>query len=56
MPFVERNAQGPIVAVHDRPVASAAEELPADHHEILAFRGLIDEATVLRDGLSGTDF
>ncbi len=56
MPFVKRDAKGSIIAVHDRPIDGAAEELPADHPEVKAFRGVLEEAAVLREGLSGTDF
>ncbi len=55
MPFVERDARGAIVAVHDRPFAGATEELPADHQELAAFQGAIDETRQLRDGLSDSD-
>lgn len=55
MPFVERDANGSIVAVYDRPHAGATEELPADHHELVAFRGPVDETRQLRQGLRDSD-
>lgn len=55
MPFVERDSNGSIVAVHDRPFAGATEELPADHHELAAFQSAGEEARLLRDGLSDSD-
>lgn len=55
MPFVERDASGAIVAVHDKPLGGATEELPADHREIKAFRGATDEVQMLREGLIDSD-
>jgi hypothetical protein len=55
MPFVERNANGSIVAVHDRPLTGATEELPADHRELVAFHGTVEETRRLREGLSESD-
>ncbi len=55
MPFVERGANGLIVAVRDKPSAGATEELPADRQELLAFRGIADEARELREGLGDSD-
>ena len=55
MPFVERDMNGSITAVHDRPFAGATEELPADHDDLVAFQGSLDETRLLRKGLRESD-
>lgn len=43
MPYVRRNAEGSIVALLAEPATDAAESLPSQHIEVLAFLGVNPE-------------
>ncbi len=55
MPFITRDRNGKIDAVHDGPTADAAEEVRDDNPELQAYLAAIEEAGEPKENLVASD-